>query len=623
VLRSPVPSIQIFNHSRLQVALLSMNATAVGLDFSCATAVVFAEVPDTADVLLQAEGRAHRMTSKSAVNVYVLLCKQSKDVRTWCRLAESLERQAPLMDTRRRSHGAAPADVAHSEAEGQAQHAEHAREGAEHDHSAAPGAVQGSHTRYVYEDVGAGVRAARAVAIADASGHIRRPRGNAGGGSKKALHVDDVIDLSVALKKRRAADGDPVCNVTASHACDLESESAHCRPAECLEVQEGDEGGDAVDNAVSASSGHTKSDAQRSGEAADVSGAVNVSSGEGEDAIACAKSNEYAAPHTVHVASWLSAQEEPARVCKDDTNVQPAATMHLPPCSTSQAAARLKQDLSSQQGSIFAADAELGETGLKQSRLDAPAGGNTDASGKHPRAVDIDGVSLANATEDPVSGVVSSAGVTAQESQHIVASGDELPVAECAADAAGTATEPDVLMCDEHMSSEQKAGDGSKAQVEPCPNEARVDEGGVDELNEGDKEDENDDRDMHADLPEWLALPASDQSDSKHHDDMKDSEKEKSCKQSITEVRSQCGPHEELHDMTAGSQEVTGLASQSSFDTSRVFFMVNHHTENVTLLLGEEGGEPLGLRLPLSALQPAAAGAVEEHVEHLKSLLKV
>eukprot|EP00892_Ulva_mutabilis_P001705 jgi/Ulvmu1/11535/UM078_0024.1 len=93
------------------VALLSMNATAVGLNFSAATTVVFAEVPDTADVLLQAEGRAHRLTSRAAVNVYVLLCKRSRDTSAWCRLADSLERQAPLLrgagaavDTRKALH---------------------------------------------------------------------------------------------------------------------------------------------------------------------------------------------------------------------------------------------------------------------------------------------------------------------------------------------------------------------------------------------------------------------------------------------------------------------------------------------------------------------------------------
>lgn len=85
-----------------------MNATAVGLDFSAATTVVFAEVPDTADVLLQAEGRAHRLTSRAAVNVYVLLCKRSRDTSAWCRLSESLEKQAPLLQGAGACPGAAP-----------------------------------------------------------------------------------------------------------------------------------------------------------------------------------------------------------------------------------------------------------------------------------------------------------------------------------------------------------------------------------------------------------------------------------------------------------------------------------------------------------------------------------
>ena len=82
----------------LQVALLSMTATAVGLDFSCATRVIFAEVPPTVDVLQQAEGRAHRAKTRFPVNAYVLLCEQSRDVRAWLRLSESLERTASLIE---------------------------------------------------------------------------------------------------------------------------------------------------------------------------------------------------------------------------------------------------------------------------------------------------------------------------------------------------------------------------------------------------------------------------------------------------------------------------------------------------------------------------------------------
>jgi hypothetical protein len=82
----------------LQVALLSMNATAVGLDFSCASIVVFAEIPSTVGVLKQAEARAHRAKATSAVNAYVLLCQRTLDVRAWLRLSESLERTSSLVE---------------------------------------------------------------------------------------------------------------------------------------------------------------------------------------------------------------------------------------------------------------------------------------------------------------------------------------------------------------------------------------------------------------------------------------------------------------------------------------------------------------------------------------------
>jgi SNF2 family DNA or RNA helicase len=82
-----------------QVALLSMTATSVGLDFSCASRVIFAEVPQTVDVLQQAEARAHRAKARAAVNTYVLLCQRTADVRAWLRLSESLERCSTVIET--------------------------------------------------------------------------------------------------------------------------------------------------------------------------------------------------------------------------------------------------------------------------------------------------------------------------------------------------------------------------------------------------------------------------------------------------------------------------------------------------------------------------------------------
>lgn len=81
-----------------QVALLSVSAACVGLDFSAATAVVFAELPATPDQLQQAEARAHRAGSRGAVNVYVPLCRGTREVRAWLRLSESCGRTRDLIE---------------------------------------------------------------------------------------------------------------------------------------------------------------------------------------------------------------------------------------------------------------------------------------------------------------------------------------------------------------------------------------------------------------------------------------------------------------------------------------------------------------------------------------------
>lgn len=57
------------------MALLSITAAAVGLDFSSASAVVFAELPNEVSLVRQAEDRAHRKGQKHAVNVYFLCAR--------------------------------------------------------------------------------------------------------------------------------------------------------------------------------------------------------------------------------------------------------------------------------------------------------------------------------------------------------------------------------------------------------------------------------------------------------------------------------------------------------------------------------------------------------------------
>lgn len=52
-----------------------------GLDFSAASAVVFAELPAEVSMVRQAEDRAHRHGQRFPVNVYFLLARGTSDER--------------------------------------------------------------------------------------------------------------------------------------------------------------------------------------------------------------------------------------------------------------------------------------------------------------------------------------------------------------------------------------------------------------------------------------------------------------------------------------------------------------------------------------------------------------
>lgn len=52
-----------------------------GLDFSAASSVVFAELPDEVALVRQAEDRAHRQGTRHAVNVYFLIARGTPDER--------------------------------------------------------------------------------------------------------------------------------------------------------------------------------------------------------------------------------------------------------------------------------------------------------------------------------------------------------------------------------------------------------------------------------------------------------------------------------------------------------------------------------------------------------------
>lgn len=63
----------------VRLALLSITAAGVGLDFSTASVVVFVELPRDVAFVRQAEDRAHRKGQAKAVNVYFLCAKGTAD----------------------------------------------------------------------------------------------------------------------------------------------------------------------------------------------------------------------------------------------------------------------------------------------------------------------------------------------------------------------------------------------------------------------------------------------------------------------------------------------------------------------------------------------------------------
>ena len=75
----------------VRVAILGIKSASTGLDFSSASAVVFAEIPEEAALLQQAEDRAHRRGVKSSVLVHILVARGSAEELRWQRLAQSMD----------------------------------------------------------------------------------------------------------------------------------------------------------------------------------------------------------------------------------------------------------------------------------------------------------------------------------------------------------------------------------------------------------------------------------------------------------------------------------------------------------------------------------------------------
>ena len=79
-------------------ALLSVTAAGVGLDFSAARIVVFAELPREVSVLEQAEARVHRKGQNVPVNVYFMCARGTTDESLWVHLGTSLNKLKMVHD---------------------------------------------------------------------------------------------------------------------------------------------------------------------------------------------------------------------------------------------------------------------------------------------------------------------------------------------------------------------------------------------------------------------------------------------------------------------------------------------------------------------------------------------
>uniref|UniRef100_A0A6N2LUF3 Helicase C-terminal domain-containing protein n=1 Tax=Salix viminalis TaxID=40686 RepID=A0A6N2LUF3_SALVM len=83
---------------KVKIAIISITAGGVGLDFSSAQNVVFLELPQSPSLMLQAEDRAHRRGQSNAVNIYIFCAKDTLDETRWQNLNKSLHRVSSTMD---------------------------------------------------------------------------------------------------------------------------------------------------------------------------------------------------------------------------------------------------------------------------------------------------------------------------------------------------------------------------------------------------------------------------------------------------------------------------------------------------------------------------------------------
>ena len=89
---------QFQTDSAIRVAILSITAAGTGLTLTAATTVVIAELHWTAAALLQCEGRAHRISQTSVVNIVYLLGKGSLDDKMWPMVKRKMEVTSQTMN---------------------------------------------------------------------------------------------------------------------------------------------------------------------------------------------------------------------------------------------------------------------------------------------------------------------------------------------------------------------------------------------------------------------------------------------------------------------------------------------------------------------------------------------
>ncbi|KAI8071319.1 P-loop containing nucleoside triphosphate hydrolase protein [Gongronella butleri] len=93
----------------VQVALLSITAMNVGLDFHAASAVIFAELYWNPSQLMQAEDRVHRIGQDNHVHIKYLLALDTADEMVWSMLMKKMEVVGHVMD--RRTHHGSPTQM--------------------------------------------------------------------------------------------------------------------------------------------------------------------------------------------------------------------------------------------------------------------------------------------------------------------------------------------------------------------------------------------------------------------------------------------------------------------------------------------------------------------------------